>query len=230
MSLGLRLLLVFALLYSAEGIGARTEAGSTNNVGTSLRRELEEKATNWQIGIHGVSGWPSDDTKARYGFGLLIENDALRPLAIQANISWSYSKFKTIFPGQSFRLASVALDVLYRPWRSETKPYLGCGVDAIFSRYPTGEPVTDYRQPYDEYTPIESMDFGSRTGFHVSVGIQQQVSTKFSITLDLRRSATLISTPVVVTGYPSGIVTNETRDYRLGALSMRVGLIYRVYK
>jgi hypothetical protein len=230
MNIAIRMLLVSTILYTVEASGANLYDNSDDRLVAPIRRDLEEKETIWQAGIHGLCGFSSDDTDARYGFGLMLENDFLKPVIFQTNIGLCFSRLKAIFPGQKFWSFSGELDVLYRLDGDKIKPYFGGGIGVISNRYPTGELATGYIDSYGGIAPRKELDFGTRFGFHLTLGTIYQVSDKLGLALDFKRLPSRISSPVLVTSFPSGTTTKETRDYRMSAYTIRLGIIARIYK
>ncbi len=232
---GYRLLIrtVAALFSSLEvcALTSTTDRRTTGDLTADLRKEFEVRDRPYQFGLAPLLNTSSSDNKTGYGGSLLFDYDGLKPIAFEAVLGLYWSKFQTIFPGQRILSFNGDLDVLYRPPLGRLHPYVGAGIGVITNSWPTGEADSSYSLGgYDERTPTLYFDFGSTLAAHLRSGAFVRLSKSISLFGDVRITTNSLDMPVIRTTYPSGETTRESVDYKVGAVSLKLGIALRIRK
>jgi hypothetical protein len=217
------------LTLEVDAVTPTTDRRMTDDLTEDLREELKIKERPYQFGLAPLVNTSSDENKTGIGGSLFFDYDRFKPIAFQVVFGVYWSKFRTIFPGQRLVSFNGDLDILYRPPVGRLHPYIGAGIGVIANSWPTGEPDSSYSLGgYDKRTPTESLDFGSTLAVHVRTGTFVKISQNLSLFGDIRITTNSLDMPAIRTTFPSGQTYKETVDYKVGAVSVKLGIVIRV--
>ena len=185
--------------------------------------------SNFEIGLAFVYNNSSDDIKDEYGGLLLANYIGLKPWIANLTLQLSGSKFKIPFLADEKTLTFIGhVGFQYRFNRfGKIMPYIGSGIGFV-SNSSTNNKLCDEDvfDPWpDENRDYCSNDYGHGLLFNLQVGSHFNVSRKFKLFLDVRYLITKPEMDVIITEYPSGNSYDGKQSYKMGKISITIGII-----